>query len=237
MLSRPKKSSFQNIMTLPKYYDAIYGILLYWKDNCFSFSLKSILAQFKFIPNEFKYRRDSNGLILHFRTLTKTDARIHAKSMFSIVKSPTGPQLLLNSTALHCSAGCQPPPTTTKTVLGVGEVSVWCQKLVPRDPGSPLTQKVVHWLKGGEWALLYTMLTPQSAEHGAVKPQNGMSFPHSVCPLPSVHCPNQVSDWTSTLAWLDCTTLLCWMPAPTYYYKNSTRCGRGVSVVPKTCLG
>jgi hypothetical protein len=53
------------------------------EDDCFSVSLKFILAQFKFIPDEFKYRRDSNGLKLHFHTLTKTDARIHAKSMFS----------------------------------------------------------------------------------------------------------------------------------------------------------
>ena len=30
------------------------------------------------------------------------------------IKSPTGPRLLLDSTALHCSAGCQPPPTTTQ---------------------------------------------------------------------------------------------------------------------------
>ncbi len=55
-------------------------------------SLKFILPQFKFIPDEFKYRRDSNGLKLHFRTLTKTDARIHKKSMFYISgNSPTLP--------------------------------------------------------------------------------------------------------------------------------------------------
>ncbi len=42
-------------------------------------------------------------------------------------------------------------------------------------------------------ALLYTMLTRQSAEHGAVEPQNGMSFPHSVSPLPSVHRPKCVA--------------------------------------------
>jgi hypothetical protein len=40
--------------------------------------------------------------------------------------------------------------------------------------------------------LLYTMLTRQSAEHGAVKPQNGMSFPHSVSPSPSVHRPKEI---------------------------------------------
>ncbi len=38
--------------------------------------------------------------------------------------------------------------------------------------------------------LLYTMLTRQSAEHGADEPKNGMSFPHSVSPSPSVHRPN-----------------------------------------------
>ena len=52
---------------------------------------------------------------------------------------------------------------------------MWCQNLpglVPRNPGSPLTRKVVHWLKGGEWALLkLLLLTRQSAEHGAVEPQ------------------------------------------------------------------
>jgi hypothetical protein len=52
------------------------------------------------------------------------------------------------------------------------------------------------------------LLTQQSAEHGAVEPQHGMSFPHSVSPSPSVHRPNQVSDWTSTLARLDCTIAL-----------------------------
>ena len=52
---------------------------------------------------------------------------------------------------------------------------MWCQNLpglVPRDPGSPQTRKVVHWLKGGEWALLkLLLLTRQSAEHGAVEPK------------------------------------------------------------------
>ncbi len=47
MFSRSKIISFQNIMTLPKY-------LSYWEDNCFSFFLKSVLLQFKFIPAEFK---------------------------------------------------------------------------------------------------------------------------------------------------------------------------------------
>ncbi len=60
-------------MTLPKY-------LSYWEDNCFSFFLKFVLLQFKFIPTEFKYRRDSNGLKIQFCTLTKTDAIIHFTS-------------------------------------------------------------------------------------------------------------------------------------------------------------
>ncbi len=46
-------------MTLPKY-------LSYWEDNCLSFFLKFVLLQFKFIPAEFKYRRDSNGLKIQF---------------------------------------------------------------------------------------------------------------------------------------------------------------------------
>jgi hypothetical protein len=33
-------------------------------------------------------------------------------STLLVFKSPTGPRLLLNSTALHCSAGCRPTPTT-----------------------------------------------------------------------------------------------------------------------------
>ncbi len=60
-------------MTLLKY-------LSYWEDIFFSFFLKFVLLQFKFIPAEFKYRRDSNGLKIQFRTLTKTDARIHFTS-------------------------------------------------------------------------------------------------------------------------------------------------------------
>ena len=62
------------------------------------------------------------------------------------------------STQLHCivllDAG---PHLLLKTVLGVGEGEGGAKNLpglVPCNPGSPLTQKVVHWLKGGEWALL-----------------------------------------------------------------------------------
>jgi hypothetical protein len=59
-------------------------------------------------------------------------------SFNNTIKSPTGPRLLLDSTALHCSAGCQPPPTTTQeTVLGVGEVLVWCQKIAWVSPARP----------------------------------------------------------------------------------------------------
>ena len=47
MFSRSKIISFRNIMTLPKY-------LSYWEDNCFSFFLKFVFLQFKFIPAEFK---------------------------------------------------------------------------------------------------------------------------------------------------------------------------------------
>jgi hypothetical protein len=60
-------------MTLPKY-------LSYWEDIYFAFSLKFVLAWFKCIPAEFKYRRDCNGLNIQFCTLTKTDARIHFTS-------------------------------------------------------------------------------------------------------------------------------------------------------------
>ena len=45
--------------------------LSYWEDNCFSFSLKFALAQFKFIPAEFKYGRDGNGLKINFCTPRK----------------------------------------------------------------------------------------------------------------------------------------------------------------------
>ncbi len=53
----------------------------------------------------------------------------------------------------------------------------WCggknlPGLVLRDPCSPLTRKVIYWLKGGEWALLkLLLLTRQAAEHGAVEPR------------------------------------------------------------------
>ena len=85
------------------------------------------------------------------------------------IKSPTGPRLLLDSTALHCSAGCQANPAISRAMV--------------------------------------------------LSSPNGMSFPHSVGTSGSVHRPNQVSDWTSTLARLDCTALLCWMPAHPYYYE------------------
>ena len=75
MFSHSKIISFRNIMTLPKY-------LSYWENYCFSFSLKFVLTQFKFIPAEFKYRRDSNSLKFHFHTLTKTDTRMHLQVMF-----------------------------------------------------------------------------------------------------------------------------------------------------------
>ncbi len=48
----------------------------------FSFFLKFVLAQFKSVPAEFKYPRDSNGLKILFHTLTTTDARIHFEGMF-----------------------------------------------------------------------------------------------------------------------------------------------------------
>ena len=58
------------------------------------------------------------------------------------------------STRLHCIALLDAGPhLLLKTVLGVGEGECGAKNLpglVPRDPGSPLTQKVVHWLKGGE---------------------------------------------------------------------------------------
>jgi hypothetical protein len=61
------------------------------------------------------------------------------------IKSPTGPWLLLDSTALHCSTGCHPTYYYRCTRCGVR--SMWCQNLpglVPRNPGSPLTQKSSH---------------------------------------------------------------------------------------------
>ena len=63
--------SFQNIMSLPKYCDALKWSPSYWEDNCFSFSPKFALAQFKFILAEFKYPIDCNGLKINFRTPTK----------------------------------------------------------------------------------------------------------------------------------------------------------------------
>ena len=58
------------------------------------FVLKFVLTQFKFIPSEFKYRRDSNGLNIHFRAPTKTDARIHFTSyVFMHLCMPMDPLL------------------------------------------------------------------------------------------------------------------------------------------------
>ncbi len=124
------------------------------------------------------------------------------------LKSPTGPWLLLNLTALHCSAGCQ-PTHTTKDCTRCGGGWVWCQKLpgfVPRNPGSPLTWKVIHCLLGGEWALLNYCYSPNNKQSMVLSKPNGMSFSHfMITKSQSVHRPNQVSDWTLTLAWLDCT--------------------------------
>ncbi len=65
-------------------------------------------------------------------------------------------------TQLHCIALLDAGPhLLLKTILGVGEGECGAKNLpglVPRDPGSPLTRKVVHWLKGGEWALLKLLL-------------------------------------------------------------------------------
>jgi hypothetical protein len=62
------------------------------------------------------------------------------------------------STQLHCialpDAGSH---LLLKIVLGAGEGKCGAKNLpglVPRNPDSPLTQNVVHWLKGGEWELL-----------------------------------------------------------------------------------
>jgi hypothetical protein len=58
MFSRTKIISFQNIVTFPKYYMRLFkGPLSYQEDNWFSFSPNFILAQFKFIPAEFKYHK------------------------------------------------------------------------------------------------------------------------------------------------------------------------------------
>jgi hypothetical protein len=57
------------------------GILVIVRRYFFSLFLKFVLAQFKSIPAEFKYHRDSNGLKILFHTLTRTDARIHFKGM------------------------------------------------------------------------------------------------------------------------------------------------------------
>jgi hypothetical protein len=44
-------------------------------------SIKFVLPQFKSIPAEFKYHRDSNSLKILFHTPSRTDARIHFKGM------------------------------------------------------------------------------------------------------------------------------------------------------------
>ncbi len=82
--------------------------------------------------------------------------------------------------------------------------------LVHRNLGSPQTQTVVQWLKGGEWALLnLLLLTRQSAGYGAVNPKRNE--------LPSFRerqglsiVPNYVWYLVSTY----CTLDLNWQPSP-----------------------
>jgi len=66
---------FWNIMMLFK------GPLSYQEDNWFSFSLNFIHAQFKIHSRWIKISQICNGLKIHFRKLTNTDAR---KGMFSM---------------------------------------------------------------------------------------------------------------------------------------------------------
>ena len=84
---------------------------------------------------------------------------IFAHVMTFPIKSLTGPWLLLNSSiALHCSAGCHPAyyyyKCTTRCGVRVRVVPKNLPGLVPRDPGSPLTQKLSHpsplWQVRGE---------------------------------------------------------------------------------------
>ncbi len=113
---------------------------------------------------------------------------------------------------------------------------MWCQKLpglVLRNPGSPQTRKVVHWLKGGEWALLnLLLLTRQSAGHGAVEPKRNElpSFRErrglSIVPIKSPTGPRLLLDSTALHALLDAGLLLI-------LKLNCTRCRGRVSVVPK----
>ena len=70
--------SFKNNI-FPKYYDSseIFVIL---RRLLFLFLSQICSHPIQFIPAEFKYRRDSNGLNIHFHTPTMTDARIHFTS-------------------------------------------------------------------------------------------------------------------------------------------------------------
>jgi len=55
---------------------------------------------------------------------------------------------------------------------------------------------------------LELLLTRQSAEHGAVEPQNGMSFPHSVDTPWSVHRPNlSRNQWRKEQMANECVTM------------------------------
>ncbi len=48
--------------------------------------------------------------------------------------------------------------------------------------------------------LLTTATNPAAQQSMVLSTQNGMSYPHSEIMSQSVHRPNQVSDWTLTLA-------------------------------------
>ncbi len=77
MFSCTKINSFRNIIMLFRDYCHSEKVI-------FSLFLKLVLTHFKFIPSEFKYCRDSNGLKIHYLTPTKVDAKIHSKGIFFI---------------------------------------------------------------------------------------------------------------------------------------------------------
>ncbi len=68
-------------------------------------------------PKNDGVRRFGFASLNFFHSSKKPKFRVHVKILAPEeikrgFKSLTGPRLLLDSTALHCSAGCQPPPTT-----------------------------------------------------------------------------------------------------------------------------
>ena len=168
----------------------MYGMLVEWFNGTFWTSrLDARFPVFSDIATVF-------GLLLEF------DFRTQVSDWTSV---------LLASLSLHC---WMLPSNLVDCVVPKNHAGLSTHAA----PGSPLTfiQKVAHWLKGGEWELLYFYLVPainNAIDHWLPKRNESSVEMLASCtlwlPRSSVHHPNQVSDWTSVL--IASLSLHCWM--------------------------